>query len=510
MSRVRAIVVGLLMLLSLGGCASATLTIKVDIYDEDPRVEPPMSPAEAERMLADLQNLETAATRERTLQKTLAEGSYSTFAAAWRQAGGDHEVIKKLERKKDEYVSAFAAPKADFEEKLKTIRNAIEEYTKKYSARYKEVAEGVSGRRCKDPRGCREQEEEGQSTTNLANSQRKTASPNLGDEEIIRQLPRSLIDKENKIRRMLTEVVGAYWAQRDIEPTFFVNWTELENLLATRYVIATSSPSGISEAKVIEQITIRTRNQIRGLQQEIDRYSGTDTAAGNLVPLPGRPSDLFSSTVAIGIELESLRNDLPNDATSLTALSGLVRRSSRFLELIDRLQDPSDPVWRIISDPANKGHWNKQFTRTYFHGQGNTGVVVVRDNPMHFRIQSGTNDPAVLIQGQLDVARTVANAALSVAAAASGMPTQPLQSGSGGAGASPASGTSAADDFQRRKATADEQARVRGRTLTSLQRYLNNAAVNLSSTEDKDAVEAQRKRLISVLRGHRALLQPSP
>lgn len=510
MSRAFIISLALLAPLGLSGCASATLTIKVDIYDEDPRVEPPMSPAEAERMLADLQNLESAATRERALQIKLAEGSYATFAAAWGQADGDPEVTKTLKAKKLAYVNAFGTPAKEFEDALTFVRDSIEDYTAKYSEAYEVAAKKVLGRRCKDARGCPTETGEGQSRTNLANSQRKTASENRGDDEIIRKLPRSLINKENKIRRRLTEVVGAYWAQRDIQPAFFVNWLELENLLSTRYVIATSSAAGTNEAKVIEQITIRTRSQITGLQREIDRFSGTDTAAGTMVAIPGRPSDLFGSTVAIGIELESLRNDLPNNATSLTALSGLVRRSSRFLELIDRLQDPSDPVWRIISDPLNKGHWNKQFTKTYFHGEGNTGVVVVRDNPMHFRIQSGTNDPAVLIQGQLDVARTVATAALSVAGAATGMPTQPLQSGSGSPSGSSEGGAGNADAFQKRKASADEKARIRQRTLASLQRYLNGAAVSLSATEDAEAIEAQRNRLISVLKGHRTLLAPAP
>jgi hypothetical protein len=89
---------------------------------------------------------------------------------------------------------------------------------------------------------------------------------------------------------------------------------------------------------------------------------------------------------------------------------------------LDRLQIASSPVWRIVTDPQNAEKWNTEFSETYFYAEGNAGVVVVRDSPIKYRMQEASNNPAALVQAQLQVSRAVADAAIQMASTASGVP----------------------------------------------------------------------------------------
>jgi hypothetical protein len=134
-----------------------------------------------------------------------------------------------------------------------------------------------------------------------------------------------------------------------------------------------------------------------------------------------RSLDVISDTKkedVIPNDIASTPHQTDEDKVSLmTKLQG---SSLRFSQL-DRLQDPADPVWRVISSPENKDKWNKKFTNTSFVAEGNSQVIVVRDNPMSYRVHQGSNNPTALIQSQLQISRAVGNLALSVAAAAGGI-----------------------------------------------------------------------------------------
>jgi hypothetical protein len=88
---------------------------------------------------------------------------------------------------------------------------------------------------------------------------------------------------------------------------------------------------------------------------------------------------------------------------------------------LDRIQDPVDPVWRILSDPNNQRKWHTLFARTEFYAEGKAEVVFVQDRIGHFRVQRGQNNPAALIQGQVRINRSIASGVLNVMAAAGGI-----------------------------------------------------------------------------------------
>jgi hypothetical protein len=96
---------------------------------------------------------------------------------------------------------------------------------------------------------------------------------------------------------------------------------------------------------------------------------------------------------------------------------------------LDRLQVASSPAWRIVTDPKNKNKWNTEFSESYFYAEGNAGVVIVRDSPIKYRVQEASNNPAALVQAQLQVSRAVADAAIQIAGATTGAPLASLSSG---------------------------------------------------------------------------------
>ena len=103
--------------------------------------------------------------------------------------------------------------------------------------------------------------------------------------------------------------------------------------------------------------------------------------------------------------------------TSEVELS-LLRQASKALNAqLERLQDPGSAIWRIVTAPENKDKWNTQFSKTHFYAEGNSGVVIVRESPIEYRIQEAANNPAALVQAQLGVSRAIASAAIQIAGA---------------------------------------------------------------------------------------------
>ena len=211
---------------------------------------------------------------------------------------------------------------------------------------------------------------------------------------------------------------------------------------------------------------------------------------------------------------------------------------------LERLQDPADPVWRTLADPVNEEKWTKQFTRTFFYAEGNSSTVIVRDAVNSFRVQNGRNNPAALIKGQLEISRAVANAAIEVAGAASGIPvgsltkiptrkpkTGPETPSDTAPGETPAdedasdddSGTddtastgTSAEDLARRQATVERQRDVRRQALRNLERSLGSLRGEFAALPDKeeDADKKRRQallgRLQSTLKAHQAIFAAPP
>lgn len=88
---------------------------------------------------------------------------------------------------------------------------------------------------------------------------------------------------------------------------------------------------------------------------------------------------------------------------------------------IDRIQDPADPAWRVVTAPENRDRWQQWLSKTEFYAEGDSSVVMVRERPGHFRVQRGTNNPTALIQGQLRINRALASGVIDIFASVAGV-----------------------------------------------------------------------------------------
>ena len=106
-----------------------------------------------------------------------------------------------------------------------------------------------------------------------------------------------------------------------------------------------------------------------------------------------KQGDIKKSVDAIAKVATDVPSSLGIGDRGATALNQLVQSTNLLYSQVDRLQDPADPIWRIVTDPENEAKWNTQFSESYFYAQGNSSIVVVRDTPMSFRVQRAPTTP---------------------------------------------------------------------------------------------------------------------
>lgn len=210
--------------------------------------------------------------------------------------------------------------------------------------------------------------------------------------------------------------------------------------------------------------------------------------------------------------LTSLRGSLEVGLAAKASLGRLARAQTFYNSQVDRLQDAADPAWREILDPQNADNWVPAFTRTTFSAQGNSSVVVVRDRPGSYRVHRGENNPAALIQGQLEISRSIASGLTAVLGAVTGVQV-PLLGKQATTGAA-AAVTDGAQSISVQEARVDAQGRLRqaarnavASELTLLVRELNS----LPDPEDSDRARRDQiyARAAAVLSAYADLLRHS-
>ena len=155
-------------------------------------------------------------------------------------------------------------------------------------------------------------------------------------------------------------------------------------------------------------------------------------ASESILDVSNQVSTIISQSkisLEVAIEEGNLNNMLASLAENPMVYKLSAEEESKRLQAFDllnsqleRLQNPGSPVWRVVTAPSNKKKCNTEFSRSYFYAEGNSGVVIVRDSPMEYRVQEATNNPAALVQAQLQISRAVADAAIQIAGASTGTP----------------------------------------------------------------------------------------
>ena len=481
--------------MSLVGCAlfetpHANLTIRVDLYNEDPRFFPPADPEVARAIVRDMQRLRSSADRNHQLRLQLGRDSLAIFSRGWRSAGGDEGRLELLQ-------AAWATEKTLLEERLAKFHECVEiatvravEYTETYADELKTAIETVESRQLSEAADESDDEE----------PVRRYRPPDM--DAVLRALPQSLRAEEGRMRAAAEQAAADFLMHQRLPSVMRIDWQLLENQLSVR-----SHGASDAEIQALRDVSAALRRDIQRLVLRAQAAGGGSSVVSDINSRFTAAPTLSASTVQLAQELETVRGNLPPEAGARTALANLVVSSSKFIEVIDRLQDGGDPVWRIVADPANEDNWNKRFARTYFYAEGDAGVVVVRDNPMRFRVHHAENNPAALIQGQLEISRAVTDAALSVAGAAAGFPTESLAAQGDSADTSGIATQS--EQLARRRVTAEVTAARRAALLRSLQSSLRVTSTELARLDEDDSkgVLRQRDSLIATLTSLKRILE---
>jgi hypothetical protein len=297
----------------------------------------------------------------------------------------------------------------------------------------------------------------------------------------------------------------------DFEVAFVNQWAVVVRSVASSNLRALTRQGEPAELEEVRRKVTQLGEQLEGMRARGRRVpqAVARTLSTALKETQLEPARLKSSFDKVAAAMTEVPVSLGLDDRGSAALHDLVVSTTFLFSQIDRVQDPADPVWRIITAPENQGRWNTTFSETYFYSEGNNSVVLVRDTPASFRIQRGNNNPAALIQGQLQISRAIANAAIAVAGAAAGVPVPKLPGAGGAASPVGADGSSAdAELATKRKTAIDRKAAVHAAALSGLRRQIVALRGELERATNQAAVDEVLGRIRSVLDVYATTLAP--
>jgi hypothetical protein len=380
------------------GCASSRLTVKVDVYADDPLVESLSNPDRLAAIQLALEKtnplaLEIANTRKQLMSqyKQVYQSYLRVLNAIDSRLGVDPEGATK----------GWVKPKKDYNDEIDRRAKVVLDRTQDALAALNRFIPIASSFRA------------GQDNFNLSdffdawNDLRDTQPGLLAALENLRQ---------KELGMVFEEIVGSV----------------SEGIPDSVNDALKKAPAEKLKTQEFRQRIANFKSQLK----EIERLAKQITARGNkAVALLAINSQLIETatratnpeligkgiTDAMKAALDVSAGPGPNLTPEAQEVFGQIAASYEFINTqIDRLQDPADPAWRILSALENQVKWQTYYAETEFYAEGKTDVVFVRDRLGHFRLQRGKNNPAALIQGQFKITRAVASGLVDVLAAAAG------------------------------------------------------------------------------------------
>lgn len=216
----------------------------------------------------------------------------------------------------------------------------------------------------------------------------------------------ALFALQHKVLRQLSQVVNAFTTYQNL-PNVYVDWATLESLIHAKWMQAANQ----HEKARLELLVNGAVERIQSVSDRLVLQNEQKHARAK-----ARQQDLTAMQQGkVKINFVGFNRKMPFAGSIKELLAQQASNTSGLYDLIDRLQDVGDPIWRTVTDPLNEHHWNKKVGKTFVQAQGKTSMVIVRDTPLHFRAHHVENDPSNLIRGQLEIARAVGDAALTIA-----------------------------------------------------------------------------------------------
>ncbi len=209
-----------------GGCANTELRISVDQYDEDPRVEMPMTPRKARQLVADLHTLRSEARTDINLRIELARDSVATYRSGWEIVGKDKSRIEDLEDRLRQYSQSLETNFASYDKKVESAVAALRRYVKSYRTKYQKVQ---ADKICNQP-------EEKSSWARLFTGPAKSADK--GDDCILREIRDDVLKEETLALEKTSDAITSFHAVGSSTEAFRCDWVGLEHALNAAYFTA--------------------------------------------------------------------------------------------------------------------------------------------------------------------------------------------------------------------------------------------------------------------------------
>jgi hypothetical protein len=377
----KACLVGLI----LSGCASAKLEITSDLYTIDPIDVRPLSQGDADALAAAVEETKTAADRIATDRKALANAAYDVFVS-YR---GFVAALRGIELK----GNGLRRPLEAYTAYLERQRGTIDELAVAALvniAEYRKQSQTVSGANPKARMELKGARDVALSSVNELRSHLSilagiTGIPDHAARDFDKILRHglsagaSLAEFEDEER--ISKFAGAQVSPeiKNARDALISNFRDLSDQVGET---ATSADIAFQQLD----------DKIEQASKKLKSASGTKLA------------NALAS--AMGAAAQFTLSDI-KDQRGATVVARLGRSLSLYASQIDRLHDPADPVWRqIIAAPEDE--W-KNFSQTVYYAEGNTSIVIARDQVDRYRVQRARNNPAALVRSQLQVTRAVAS-----------------------------------------------------------------------------------------------------
>ena len=375
----------------LAGCAQSKLKMELSIYKDDPLYKNVLLQSDIEPSKVFLDDIDNELGAVVTRQMEIADASYDLFKSYWMAQG---EVHAARTGKKDKF------DEAKHSEALIPLREQLNNYKRSLNQKGNRVQHWID----------------------LANSTYFSLYSRLpSDLELIDFTQSSYLGQlqqqqrlQQKLNIQMTRVYQSLDAiLRDSDDPFLestkARWRYIEALIFSQDYENHLEPERVNDLK--------------------DRFSEVvykiKDSDSKVIEITSRIKDGLDDYIEHNRPLAFINSMMDNPTVykvSAEEESKMMQAVDLLNSQLDRFQDSSSPVWRIVTDPQNAKKWNTEFSKTYFYAEGNAGVVVVRDSPIKYRVQDASNNPAALVQAQLGVSRAVADAAIQIAGATTGVP----------------------------------------------------------------------------------------
>jgi len=436
------------LIVGLAGCASSRLSVRLDIYGEDP-AKPDLTVGQILYYQQALKSASNVVVEYTAGRIALGSNVFETFKLLRHGTSTNTVQLEREENVLSGYLVAYTNLLAQKGEAV--LRNLAA--ASAHLAGYTDLIRNPAKR---GPEIDREQER-----TALSLNCREAAK---GMAELFTALGTHF---ENRLSRQLP-ALGA---------------TLLNTSATSRLSKDDLKKLQVQVAELQEQtrkLADQGNRQVRAFNEAVARLDDSQEG-GPVSEAQATPAQL--TNVSIVLSNVSLSPEPSKNAVKVQkAVDGLPNSQSD----VERQQDPADPFWRIIADPRNEGRWHSAFVTNLFYAEGKNSVIIVRDSPIMYRVQRGNNNPAALIEGQLRISRAIGDAAIQIAGSAAGVHMPPLPKKGTNNVAQTGTNTVQDSSIGETNAQLDEYANARRLALGTLRRRLTVLRAEFQKNDDNN------------------------